>query len=195
MRMAIFFKTEQLISNVERRFDLITELSELTVNQKQVKLKQYSSVMKKANGIMLKILNHIHKFKDNDRLLDICAAYIQMIENLTDLDRLEDDTIEDRRRSFLLKPLLLSFRYLTHHNFPLNDVIIREAGTIDMVLRILLRRALTLYRPEHGSQDDLVSILVLTHVLSRNCTSTSQPIRALAEKVVKALKGQVDICV
>ena len=71
----------------------------------------------------------------------------------------------------------------------------RESGTIDMVLRVLLRRLLTLYRPEHTCLDDLVSILVLTHVLSKNCSSTSQPIKMLAEKVTKALKGQVDVCV
>ena len=195
LRMAIFFKTEQLWRNVERRFDLIVELSELTVNNKQVKLKQYAAVMKKANGVMLKILNHISKFTDKDKLLNICIAYIQMIESLTDLERLEDETIEDRRMRFLLQPLLLSLRHITHPNFPLEDVIKKETGTVDMLLRVLLRRALTLYRPEHARQDDLVSILILTHVLSKNCTSTSQPVRALTEKVVKALKGQVDKCV
>ena len=76
MRMAIFFKTEQLWHNVERRFDLIVELSELTVNHNQVKLKQYAAVMKKANGVMLKILNHVSKFTDKDKLLNICIAYI-----------------------------------------------------------------------------------------------------------------------
>ena len=74
--MAICYKTEQFFSNVERRFELIDELAELTVNHKQVKLKQYASVLKKANGIMLKILNHIHKFTDKEKLVDLCIAYI-----------------------------------------------------------------------------------------------------------------------
>ena len=50
----------------------------------------------------MKILNHISKFDDKDKLLNICIAYIQMIESLTDLERLEDETIEDRRMRFLL---------------------------------------------------------------------------------------------
>ena len=32
VRSAIFFKTEQIFSNVDKRFDLIVELTELTIN-------------------------------------------------------------------------------------------------------------------------------------------------------------------
>ena len=64
-----------------------------------------------------------------------------------------------------------------------------------MILRLLLRRALTLYRQELTCSDDVVSILVLTHVLSQNCTSNSQPIRVLTEKATKALKEQADMCI
>ena len=144
---------------------------------------------------MLKILNHVHKYKDDkDKLLNLCVRYIHMVEKLTDIDKLQENTIEERRISFLLKPLLLSLRYLAHPNFPLEEVMQKEAGRIDVVLRLLLRRALTLYRQELTCSDDVVSILVLTHVLSQNCTSNSQPIRRLTEKATKTLKGQADMC-
>ena len=59
--------------------------------------------MDKVNRIMLKILNHVHKYMDDkDKLLTLCVRYIHMVEKLTDLDKLEDSTIEDRRISFLL---------------------------------------------------------------------------------------------
>merc|ERR1712113_784934 len=54
---------------------------------------------------MVKILNHVHKFKDDKaKLISLCIAYIQMIEKLTDLERLQDDTIEERRVIYLLEP-------------------------------------------------------------------------------------------
>ena len=38
VKMAILFRTEQLFSNVERRFELITELADITVDSKNIKL-------------------------------------------------------------------------------------------------------------------------------------------------------------
>lgn len=72
---------------------------------------------------MVKIMNHVHKFNDKDKLLAMCVAYIETIEKLTDIERLQDDTTKMRRQALLLKPLLKSLRLLTHPNFPLNEII------------------------------------------------------------------------
>ena len=79
--------------------------------------------MEKTNGVMILILNKIHKFEEKEKLLAMCISYIEVIEKLTDLERLQDNTIEERRQDWLLKPLLTSLRLLTHQNFPLDKIL------------------------------------------------------------------------
>ena len=79
--------------------------------------------MAKANAIMVVVLNKSHKFEDKDKLLAMFMSYIEVVEKLTDLDRFQENTIEERRQSWLLKPLLASLRLLTHPNFLLDEIL------------------------------------------------------------------------
>ena len=69
VKMAIMFRTEQLFINIERRFELIAEFADITLESKNVKLKEIANVMEKANGVMVSILNKSQKFEDKEKLL------------------------------------------------------------------------------------------------------------------------------
>ena len=127
---------------------MLLELSELILDSEATRLNELMIVMTKLNGIMLKALNHTHKFEDRDKLLYMCVAYIEVIEKLTDLEKFKDDTFEERRQKLILPQLLQALKMITHLSFPLNEVMIKEAGTIDILLRLLLRRIVELYKKE-----------------------------------------------
>ena len=80
-------------------------------------------MLAKTNAVMVVILNKSRKFGDKDKLLAMFVSYIEIVEKLTDLDRFQENTIEERRQIWLLKPLLTSLRLLTHPNFPLDEIL------------------------------------------------------------------------
>ena len=165
-----------------------------------VRLQHLREVLNKANHTLERVLNHRQKFAAADKTnieLQILEQYLSIVTSITDLDKLREVTIAERRSDFLLKPLLQAMALIVANtktstaNTYLETHILTNPE-MKKQLESLFWRAVELWKAEIVSQDDAVTIVIVGLRLLKDSPEAHLKVAKCLESTLETLKDGSD---
>ena len=99
------------MAHLPQRLDLLDKLADCYLQGDTVRLKHLASMIHKATRTLERALNHADTF--NEQTIDqMTKKFQQIVLKLSDVDRIRDITIHERRSHYLFKPIMASLRVM-----------------------------------------------------------------------------------